>query len=126
MQHSLSRDRRRPPGPAGPSPPLMPGLRSFPGTTLLLAVLILPLLVGCGGNRPAGSIDFDYDVNWAAIGKRRILFKTDIDGDFDLYVADGFADELRRITDDPHYNKYADPSPDGARVVYSSNRDGGD
>ena len=95
------------------------------GTALLLIALAL---VSCSSlTQPASkAITFDYEVDWETIGDRRILFKTDIDGDFDLYVADGYADQLRRITNDPYHNKYADPSPDGTQVVYSSNRDGGD
>ena len=95
------------------------------GTALLLIALAL---VSCSSLTQTASktITFDYEVDWETIGDRRILFKTDIDGDFDLYVADGYADQLRRLTNDPYHNKYADPSPDGTQVVYSSNRDGGD
>ena len=109
-------------------PTIRPAFQRFQSPLTSLLLLTALLLSACDvRSQPApGSIEFEYEIDWQTLGNRRILFKTDTDGNFDLYVADGYSDQLRHVTDDIHYNKYADPSPDGTRVVYSSNRDGGD
>ncbi len=88
------------------------------------------LLCGCSDQvtgAPAGApVEFDHYVNWTLLDHRQLLFRSNIDGDWDIYLADGLTDQLRRVTADRHHNRYADPSPDGRQVVYASNADGGD
>ena len=60
------------------------------------------LLCGCS-NQESGAaagapVQFDYYVNWTLLEDRQLLFRSDIDGDWDIYLADGLTDQLRRVT----------------------------
>lgn len=99
--------------------------RSWP-VWLLFAGLLLGCQPGAESARAGSPVEFEHFVNWQLLGDRQIIFRSSADGDWDIYIADGFGDELRRVTADRHHNRYADPSPDGSRVLYSSSADGGD
>ncbi len=99
--------------------------RSWPAW-LLLAGLLLGCQPGAEPPRAGSPVEFEHLVDWGLLGDRQIVFRSSADGDWDIYLADGFSDQLRRVTADRHHNRYADPSPDGSRVIYSSSADGGD
>ena len=99
--------------------------RSWP-VWLLVAGILLGCQPGADPERAGSRVGFEHFVDWQLLGDRQMVFRSSVDGDWDIYFADGLDDELRRVTADRHHNRYADPSPDGTRVLYSSSADGGD
>ncbi len=77
-------------------------------------------------SRAGQPVDFPYTADWQVLGDRSLLFRSNIDGDWEIYLLNGRGRQLIRITDDRSHNRYADASPDGRWVIFSSNIDGGD
>lgn len=99
---------------------------------LLITPLLLAFVISCDHREDTPDVSstnrsgIDIDVDWTVLSDRKLLFKSDVDGDFDLYIADGNKRQVYRVTDDSHHNRYADPSPDGKEIVFAGNGDGGD
>lgn len=77
--------------------------------TILLMVL-LAALMGCvssGGNGMNG----------------KIVFQSDRDGNYELYVMDPDGTDIRNLTSHPASDTAPVPSPDGRRIAFQSNRD---
>ena len=53
-----------------------------------------------------------------------ILFTSDQDGDFEIFVVNADGTNLRQLTNDPHYDDKPSWSPDGTRIAFQSDRDG--
>jgi len=51
---------------------------------------------------------------------QRIVFQSDRDGDFDLYVVNSVGGELRALTDTPYDEMFPTWSPDGAWIAFSA------
>jgi len=99
---------------------------------LIITPLLLAIVISCERQEDnshfsnTNRVGIEVDVNWTVLTDRKLLFKSDADGDFDLYIADGYKRQIYRVTDDRHHNRYADPSPDGKTIVFAGNGDGGD
>ena len=78
---------------------------------LLIALLILILASGCGGN---GGNQF------------RLVFYSDRDGDSDIYTMDTDGGDIRQVTNDPGRDYEAKASADGRYLVFGSQRAGGE
>ena len=53
----------------------------------------------------------------------KILFDSNVTGNHELYLINTDGGNLKRITNDPHYDGMAPWSPDGTRIIYSSGVD---
>jgi len=82
---------------------------------LLIGCLSLPVLGGIGLVRFAGA---------RAEDRGKIVFSSDRDGEWDLYLMDPDGSNVRRLT---HGAVASDPcwSPDGSKIAFTSIRDGG-
>jgi TolB protein len=65
----------------------------------------------------------DYWPVWSPDGKH-IAFTSNRDGNYDIYVMNADASDLRNVTRDPGQDNYAAWSPDGERLAFISNRSG--
>lgn len=54
----------------------------------------------------------------------KILFQSDRDGDFEIYVMNVDGSELTQLTDNAAADEYPTWSPDGTQIAFTSNRDG--
>ncbi|SVD81036.1 uncharacterized protein METZ01_LOCUS433890, partial [marine metagenome] len=83
-------------------------------TVLSRIALLVLLAVGCGGNnaRPA--------VSDAHLSGERIIFMSDRDGDFEVFSMYPDGSRLYRHTNNMAYDGDATWSPDGSRMVFSS------
>jgi TolB protein len=57
-------------------------------------------------------------------GSGRIVFRSDRDGDYDLYLMDADGSDVVQLTDDPFDEVVPVWSPDGSRIAYYSDKDG--
>jgi len=57
-------------------------------------------------------------------GMRAIAFRSERDGNSEIYLMDADGSSLRRLTDDPAFDGYPSITPDGSGVVFVSNRSG--
>jgi len=74
----------------------------------LIGVVVLALLVaGCGDSEQ---------------GDGRILFVSDRDGDFEVFVMNPDGTDMHQLTDNEDMDLTPDWSPDGSRIVFVSNR----
>ncbi len=55
---------------------------------------------------------------------RTIAFRSERDGNSEIYLMDADGSNLRRVTDDPAFDGYPSLIPDGSGVVFVSNRSG--
>jgi Tol biopolymer transport system component len=74
---------------------------------LAALVLATAMLAGCAGKKQG-----------------TVVFHSNRDGNFDLYVMADDGGGQRRLTDSPTYEVSPVWSPDGSRIAYSSNEDG--
>lgn len=61
--------------------------------------------------------------SWSALGT--ILFRTDRDGDFEIYAMDASGEDQRNLTHDPAHDQRGAWSPDASRIAFTSERAGG-
>ena len=54
----------------------------------------------------------------------QIVFQSDRDGDFEIYVMNVDGSELTQLTDNSASDEYPTWSPDGSQIAFTSNRDG--
>lgn len=64
----------------------------------------------------------DEWARWSPDG-RQIVFGSDRDGVFAIYVMDAEGREVRRLTDPPRLGRYASWSPDGRHIIFRSGID---
>lgn len=60
--------------------------------------------------------------SWSADGKRMVFAANDKSGKMDIYIYDLSREELSRMTDDPYDDRDPVWTPDGAGIVFSSDR----
>lgn len=58
------------------------------------------------------------------VPRGRVVFASDREGDFEVYIADGDGSDPRNLTNDTARDEPAAPSPDGDLIAFRSNRDG--
>ena len=56
--------------------------------------------------------------------RTQIVFTSNRDGDWDIYVMDADGGNVRQLTDHPASDGSPDWSPDGSRIAFDSTRDG--
>ena len=86
-----------------------------------------------GGNQRnlTNDLHLDWDPSWSPDGKR-IVFVSQRDGHFrsrfgitsEIYVIDADGMNEQRLTENPQNDWFPSWSPDGKRIVFSSQRDG--
>ena len=57
-------------------------------------------------------------------GDSRIVFRSDRDGDFEIYTMKPDGSDVRRLTNNSAYDDFPVWSPDGKKIVFVSDRDG--
>jgi len=77
-------------------------------TRIFFPFILVILFAGCGGDRSGG----------------RIVFQSNRDGNFELYVMNAKGENQRRITNSPANDVTPSWSPDGKRILFASDRDG--
>jgi dipeptidyl aminopeptidase/acylaminoacyl peptidase len=68
---------------------------------------------------------FHQDVAWSPNGER-LLFSSNQDGNFEIFVADADGGNPINLTSNPARDVYGVWSPDGETIAFTSNRDGAD
>lgn len=84
--------------------------------TTMRAILLLALLAALAGCIPSSGNG----------SNGMIVFQSDRDGNYDLYVMNPDGTDVRNLTNHPASDTGPVPSPDGRRIAFQSNRDGND
>jgi Tol biopolymer transport system component len=84
--------------------------------TTIRAILLLALLAALAGCIPSSGNG----------SNGMIVFQSDRDGNYDLYVMNPDGTDVRNLTNHPASDTGPVPSPDGRRIAFQSNRDGND
>jgi Tol biopolymer transport system component len=66
---------------------------------------------------------WDLEPYWSPDGSR-IVFTSNRDGNYEIYVMDADGSNQQRLTDNPARDSHPSWSPDGSRIAFHSNRDG--
>ncbi|MFZ5902747.1 MAG: hypothetical protein ACOYZ8_04265 [Chloroflexota bacterium] len=82
--------------------------------TTMRAILLLALLAALAGCIPSSGNG----------SNGMIVFQSDRDGNYDLYVMNPDGTDVRNLTSHPASDTAPVPSPDGRRIAFQSNRDG--
>jgi len=69
--------------------------------------------------------DPQFVTDWSPNG-RQLLLGNDFTGNLEIYLLDLFTGGMTQLTHDPGIDGGAKWSPDGSRIAFNSNRDGGD
>jgi dipeptidyl aminopeptidase/acylaminoacyl peptidase len=75
-------------------------------------------LTGTATNPPSST-----QPSWSPDG-RRLLFRSNRDGDYDIWVMDADGSDVEQVLNDPGDERYPGFSPDGRKIVFRSDRDG--
>ena len=86
----------------------------FKGRRILGAALVISLL-----------IQMQLAENGYASRRTKIAFASSRDGNYEIYVMDGDGRNQRRLTVHPTIDQYPTWSPDGKKIAFVSNRNGG-
>lgn len=101
-------------------------MRCALGATAAVAAVLMGVtaaVAGGGALRLTTHPAEDRSPSWSPDGTR-LLFESDRDGDFEIYVIGRDGSGLRRLTDSPGGDRSPAWSPDGERFVFGSERDG--
>ena len=98
----------------------------------VLALLVIAGPLTACGDAPADVIHSEVVVTPAPAStvtptppaSGRIVFASDRDGDYDLYVMDADGGNVQPLTDDAGWDSDPAWSPDGNRIAFKSDRDG--
>ncbi len=80
-------------------------------------------LDGMGEQRLTYNTGHDLRPDWSWDGTR-IVYQSQVDGQYDIYVMDANGANQTRLTADPGYDGQPTFSPDGSRIAFTSNRSG--
>ena len=71
----------------------------------------------------AGDIVDDSNVSWSPNGDR-VLFTTNRDGNYEIYMAQADGSQIKNLTNSSGYDTQPSWSPDGRQIAFASTKDG--
>src|SRR5207244_703508 len=89
----------------------------------VMARVTITAVAAAGQKTPTDHAALDYPAGWAPDGSN-ILFETNRDGNYEIYVMNADGSSQVNLTNNPASD--ADPawSPDGSKIAFNSSRDG--
>jgi TolB protein len=88
----------------------------------LLSVVLLLLAAACSRGREDRHAAIAATTTAGAPSRWELVYDHDVNGNVDLYVIPAGGGPERRLTDDPGQDDLARWTPDGKRIVFTSNR----